>query len=67
MGPEYACACCGSKVLSVCEKCGTVLCGGGTTKGGGCACPGCGTELTLTGEAATAARGSASGKKKGLW
>jgi hypothetical protein len=68
MGPEFACPRCGSTMLSVCDACGTVLCGGGMTKGGACACPGCRTQLTLTGQAATSARGSGGGgKKKGLW
>lgn len=68
MGPEFACPRCGSQVLSVCERCGTVLCGGGMTKTGDCVCPGCRAQLTLTGQAATSARGSGgSGKKRGLW
>lgn len=68
MGPDFACPRCGSQVLSVCERCGTVLCGGGMTKTGDCMCPGCRTQLTLTGQAATSARGSGGGgKKKGLW
>lgn len=69
MGPEYACPCCANKTLSVCERCGATLCGGGTIKGGGCQCPGCGTALTLSGEVATSARGSGGGKgkKKGLF
>lgn len=67
MGPEFACPRCGSQVLSVCERCGTILCGGGMSKSGDCMCPGCRTQLTLTGQAATSARGSGGGKKKGLW
>jgi hypothetical protein len=69
MGPEFACPCCGSKALSACEACGTTLCAGGVNKTGGCVCPGCGTELTLTNEAATSARGmgGGGGKKKRLW
>ncbi|MEI6501072.1 MAG: hypothetical protein WCP21_08595 [Armatimonadota bacterium] len=68
MGPEFACPCCGSRSLSACEACGTTLCAGGTDKTGGCQCPGCGTALTLTNEAATSARGmGGGGKKKRLW
>lgn len=67
LGPEFACPHCHDGTLSVCEACECILCGGGTTKGGGCACPACGTELTLTSQAATGARGAAGGKKKGLW
>lgn len=67
MGPDFRCPRCGSDSLSVCEACQAVLCGGGTTKGGGCPCPGCGTELTLTSEAATSAPGAAGGKKKPRW
>lgn len=66
MGPDYACPHCKDASLSACEVCQTVLCAGGTGKRGDCACPGCGAILTLTGEAATRARGASSGKKKGL-
>lgn len=69
LGPQFACPCCGSRALSACEACGTTLCAGGTDKQGACRCPGCGTELTLTNEAATSARGvgGGGGKKKRLW
>lgn len=68
MGPEFACPRCGDPALSVCDACGTVLCGGATTKAGDCVCPGCRTQLTLTGQAATSARGSGGGgKRKGMW